>query len=61
MSHLAINHIINYTILCHIYLVKMIVQMTCVKINLQIMSRELRDRVTHAHLYFLIYSITHVL
>ena len=38
MSYLAISHVINSSMSWHIYLVKMIVERTCVKIILQIMS-----------------------
>ena len=41
MSHLSINHFINSSMSYHIYLVKVIVERTRVKITLQIMSRRL--------------------
>ena len=43
MSYLTINHVVNSSMPCHIYLVKMIVEKKYVKIILQIMSRGLGD------------------
>ena len=39
MSHLGISYVIISSMSYHIYLVKVIVQKTCVKITLQIMSK----------------------
>ena len=41
MSHLVISHVINSNMSFHTYLVKIIVEIICVKINFQIISRGL--------------------